>query len=146
LFQLSNIGTNAKTFLFGLPSVAAIGTGVFIVSPFLIYLVLPGRAWQRFDFLLMMSVLTAVLITLAFRSTGAKQIGYRFSLDYLPFVFWLLVRRLGAKHLPPYCHGLLRHSYRSRCLPMSAWSFSFWQPGYREAHGTKAGNHRSRWA
>jgi len=32
------------------------------------------------------------LSVLAFRSTGFEQVGYRFSLDFLPFVFWLLMR------------------------------------------------------
>ena len=33
-----------------------------------------------------------LLAVLAFRSTGFEQVGYRFSLDFLPFVFWLLMR------------------------------------------------------
>jgi hypothetical protein len=33
-----------------------------------------------------------LLAVLAFRSTGFEQVGYRFSLDFLPFVFWLLLR------------------------------------------------------
>ena len=32
------------------------------------------------------------MAVLAFRSTGFEQVGYRFSLDFLPFVFWLLMR------------------------------------------------------
>jgi hypothetical protein len=33
-----------------------------------------------------------LLAVLAFRSTGFEQVGYRFSPDFLPFVFWLLMR------------------------------------------------------
>jgi len=33
-----------------------------------------------------------LLTALAFRSIGFEQMGYRFSLDFLPFVFWLLMR------------------------------------------------------
>ena len=32
------------------------------------------------------------MTVLAFRSTGFEQVGYRFSLDFLPSVFWLLMR------------------------------------------------------
>ena len=45
------------------------------------------------DYMLAVNIFILMLVALAFRSTGARQIGYRFSLDYLPFVFWLLMRR-----------------------------------------------------
>ena len=35
---------------------------------------------------------TSLLLILAFRSTGFEQMGYRFSLDFLPLVFWLMMR------------------------------------------------------
>jgi hypothetical protein len=33
-----------------------------------------------------------MFVDLAFRSTGFEQMGYRFSLDFFPFLFWLLIR------------------------------------------------------
>lgn len=39
-----------------------------------------------------MNVAAVLMTVLAFRSTGFEQVGYRFSLDFLPFVFWLLMR------------------------------------------------------
>jgi hypothetical protein len=66
---------------------------VFLMSPFLVFLLTSHRKWDAIDYMLGANVLVLMLVTLAFRSTGARQIGYRFTLDYLPFVFWLLMRR-----------------------------------------------------
>jgi hypothetical protein len=92
LFSLSNIPVHFRTFAFGLPARDAVGASVFLMSPFLIYLCLPGRKWDRLDWALMLNICAVLTATLAFRSTGLRQIGYRFSLDYMPFVFWLLMR------------------------------------------------------
>lgn len=90
LFSASNIPRNLWTFLFGLPEVRAVGTSVFIVSPYLVYLT--RVRWDLTNKLLALSCLVVLLALLAFRSTGFEQMGYRFSLDFLPFVFWLLIR------------------------------------------------------
>ena len=79
------------TFLFGLPEIKAIGTSVFLVSPFLVYLA-SVRRWDLTNKLIALNVATVLLVVLAFRSTGFEQMGYRFSLDFMPFVFWLLMR------------------------------------------------------
>jgi hypothetical protein len=44
------------------------------------------------DKLIVLNILPVLLTVLAFRSTGFEQVGYRFSLDFLPFVFWSLIR------------------------------------------------------
>jgi hypothetical protein len=93
LFSLSNILDHFIVFAFGLPDKTAIGTSVFLLSPFLVFLLAPSRRWDAIDYMLAVNIFILILVTLAFRSTGARQIGYRFSLDYLPFVFWLLMRR-----------------------------------------------------
>jgi hypothetical protein len=93
LFSPANIPKNFLTFAFGLPDKQAVGTSVFLISPFLIYLCLPARRWELLDWLLAFNICIVMLATLAFRSTGAFQMGYRFTLDYMPFVFWLLMRR-----------------------------------------------------
>jgi hypothetical protein len=92
LFSLSNIPVHFRTFAFGLPDRDAVGASVFLMSPFLIYLCLPRRKWDSLDWALMLNICAVLTATLAFRSTGLRQIGYRFSLDYMPFVFWLLMR------------------------------------------------------
>ncbi|MGZ8443955.1 MAG: hypothetical protein ACXWX7_17915 [Candidatus Binatia bacterium] len=91
LFGVANIPNHLWTFLFGLPSVNAVGTSALLVSPFLVYLALV-RQWDLTNKLIVLNVCTVLLVVLAFRSTGFEQVGYRFSLDFLPFVFWLLMR------------------------------------------------------
>jgi hypothetical protein len=85
-----HIPSHLWTFLFGLPSTNAIGNSVLLMSPFLVYL-----SWARWDLtnkLIALNIAPVLLTVLAFRSTGFEQVGYRFSLDFLPFVFWLLMR------------------------------------------------------
>ena len=93
LFSLANIPDHFRVFAFGLPEEGAIGCSVFLMSPFLVFLLTWSRKWNTMDYMLGANVLVLMVVTLAFRSTGARQIGYRFTLDYMPFVFWLLMRR-----------------------------------------------------
>jgi hypothetical protein len=89
--RLAYIPTNLKVFLFGLPERIGIGTSIFIMSPFAVYL-LTLRRWDMTNTLIMLNVLLVTTAILSFRSTGFQQVGYRFSLDFLPFIFWLAVR------------------------------------------------------
>ena len=77
-------------FLFGLPSTNAVGTSVLLISPFFVYLFMVR--WDLTNKLIALNTAPVLLTVLAFRSTGFEQVGYRFSLDFLPFVFWLLIR------------------------------------------------------
>jgi hypothetical protein len=97
--SLSNIPGHLWIFLFGLPSTAAIGTSVLLISPFLLYLL--SVHWDLTNRLIAFDVAVVLFAVLAFRSTGFEQVGYRFSLDFLPFVFWLLMRSrvTMSKHL-----------------------------------------------
>lgn len=88
---LSNIPKHLFIFVFGLPSFRGIGTSVFLISPFFIEL-LRIRQWDLINKLILASITPVLLTVLAFRSTGFEQMGYRFSLDFLPFVFWLMIR------------------------------------------------------
>ena len=89
--DLRNIPSHLWIFLFGLPSINAVGTSVLLISPYLVYLCLVHR-WDLANKLIVVDVTAVLLVVLAFRSTGFEQMGYRFSLDFLPFVFWLLMR------------------------------------------------------
>ena len=89
--RLSNIPSHLRVFLFGLPSAKAIGTSVLLMSPFFSYLVMVRR-WDLTNRLITLNIVLVLLMVLAFRSTGFEQVGYRFSLDFLPFVFFLLMR------------------------------------------------------
>jgi hypothetical protein len=88
--SFSNIPKHLWIFLTGLPSFKGIGTSIFIVSPFLVYLW--KVRWDWTNKLIAVGILPVLLLDLAFRSTGFEQMGYRFSLDFFPFVFWLLIR------------------------------------------------------
>jgi hypothetical protein len=88
---LSNIPSHLWIFLFGLPSSAGVGTSVLLMSPHLVYLC-SVRRWDLTNRVILVNVAIVLMAVLAFRSTGFEQVGYRFSLDFLPFVFWLLLR------------------------------------------------------
>jgi hypothetical protein len=91
ILSLSNIPNHLWIFLAGLPSFRGIGTSVLLVSPFLVYLFKVSR-WDLNNQMIAMAILPPLLVDLAFRSTGFEQMGYRFSLDFFPFLFWLLIR------------------------------------------------------
>ncbi|HUC98740.1 MAG TPA: hypothetical protein VMR88_09670 [Candidatus Polarisedimenticolaceae bacterium] len=88
--SFSYIPEHLWIFLFGPPSISAVGTSVLLVSPFLFYLI--SVRWDLINKLIALNSALVLLTVLAFRSTGFEQVGYRFSLDFLPFVFWLLMR------------------------------------------------------
>ena len=90
-FSLSYIPEHLRLFLFGLPTVNAVGTSVLLVSPYLLY-VMSVPKWDLTNRLIGVSVGAVLMVVLAFRSSGFEQMGYRFSLDFLPLVFWLLMR------------------------------------------------------
>jgi hypothetical protein len=90
LFSLAHIPQNLWTFLLGLPNSPA-GASVFLVSPYLLFL-FPRCRWDLTGKLLAVNIVIVLFSILAFRSTGFNQMGYRLSLDFLPFVFFLIIR------------------------------------------------------
>jgi hypothetical protein len=87
---LSNIPGNLWTMLFGLPDVRAIGSSVFLVSPYLPKL-FSGK-WDRTNTLIAVNCGLVLFAVLSFRNSGFEQVGYRFSLDFLPILFWMAMR------------------------------------------------------
>jgi hypothetical protein len=63
------------------------------MSPWLVYL-FGGRRFKREDWLILVNTLAIAMAVLAFRSTGFRQAGYRFSLEFMPLLFWCMMRRL----------------------------------------------------
>jgi len=47
---------------------------------------------DRFNYLALANCAAVLLVVLAWRSTGQLQVGYRFSLDFLPIITVLLAR------------------------------------------------------
>lgn len=92
MFALWHIPINAQTLFFGLPSPHHVGVSLFLMSPWLVYLI-GGRKWELTDWLLAGTCLLACAALLAFRSTGMNQAGYRFVLEFMPLLWFLIVRR-----------------------------------------------------
>jgi hypothetical protein len=73
---------------------------IFVVSPWLL-LARPAR-WNSQDSLLVANIVVIALSFLSWWSTGSNQMGYRFSLDFLPLLFWLLLRTGAARVTPAF--------------------------------------------
>ena len=94
-----NLLPNLRVFLFGMPiaidrfpfiAAEPFGMSLLIVSPWLL-LARPQR-WYWHDSLLATNMVAIALVFLSWWSTGSNQMGYRFSLDFLPLLLWLLLR------------------------------------------------------
>jgi len=92
LFSFSYFPVNFSIFAFGLPNPQGVTVSPFLISPFLIYL-LSGKRWERTDWLIAVNAVIAIAVLLCFRSIAFSQASCRYSLDFMPFVFWLLLRR-----------------------------------------------------
>lgn len=89
--SLRYIPSNLWGFLFALPDGKGIVTSALLMSPYLLWL-LPQIKWDTTGQILAANTLMVLVVLLAFRNVGYFQVGYRFSLDFLPLVFWGLMR------------------------------------------------------
>ena len=78
------------------------GMSLFVTSPFLVYLFAYRSGWRSIDrkwfWALVVSVLAVAVPGLFYQNTGWTQFGFRFSLDYTPYLVLLLAlnrRRIG---------------------------------------------------
>ena len=97
--SLANVLPHLRLFLFGAPVLSdkfpffitqLVGMSVFLLSPWLLYIA--SLKFERFTFLALLNCLIVLVAVLAWRSTGQYQLGYRFSLDFLPIVAFLIAR------------------------------------------------------
>ena len=97
--SLANVLPHLRLFLFGPPALSdkfpfvitqVVGMSVFLLSPWLLYI--GSLRLDRFTIVALVNCLTVLVAVLAWRSTGQFQLGYRFSLDFLPIVAFLLAR------------------------------------------------------
>ncbi|HYT56421.1 MAG TPA: hypothetical protein VEQ38_17090 [Verrucomicrobiae bacterium] len=97
--SLTNIIPHLRIFLFGPPAALdkfpffganTYGMSVLLLSPWL--LLLGSLRMDRFNYLALANCTAVLLMVLAWRSTGQLQVGYRFSLDFLPIIIFLLAR------------------------------------------------------
>jgi hypothetical protein len=97
--SLTNVIPHLSIVLFGLPMASdrfpffatnPFGMSVFLLSPWLVYL--GSLKLDRFSGLALANCAIVLLAVLAWRSIGQLQLGYRFSLDFLPIIIFLLAR------------------------------------------------------
>ncbi len=73
------------------------GMSIFVTSPYLFYLFVL-RYKDRLSKILLLTVIAIATPSLIFFSLGFSQFGHRYSLDYFPFLFFLLVRNYKLTH------------------------------------------------
>jgi hypothetical protein len=103
-FSIVNVPRNAFYLMLGLPKLSTtspyvkadvMGMGMFVTSPYMIFWLWKLR--KNRDRLTKHMLLSVILITvpiLMFFSTGFRQVGYRYSLDFLPLVYWWCLVKL----------------------------------------------------
>ena len=115
-FSLRHIPTNLYALVFGPPGTTPrtpasytlgfpfirsnhSGTSIFITSPYILWLF--GRKWAAFPSVarhLLVACAVSCLGVLCFYGIGGRQIGYRYSLDFLPELFTALMLVYRAEH------------------------------------------------
>jgi len=97
--SLANVLPHLRLFLFGAPVLSdqfpffitqLVGMSVFLLSPWLLYIA--SLKFDRVTVVALLNCLIVLVAVLAWRSTGQFQLGYRFSLDFLPVVAFLIAR------------------------------------------------------
>ena len=97
--SLANVLPHLRVFLFGAPVLSGkfpffmtqlVGMSVFLLSPWILYIA--SLKFDRLTFVALLNCLIVLVAVLAWRSTGQFQLGYRFSLDFLPIVAFLIAR------------------------------------------------------
>jgi hypothetical protein len=68
------------------------GNGIFALSPFLLFAVFRRGHYRAQDFFALISILVVCVPIFMHFSVGWRQFGYRYSLDFLPFLVFLLSR------------------------------------------------------
>lgn len=74
------------------------GMSIFITSPIFIYLFFLSYK-DKLSKLLIITVVTIAVPVFFYYGIGFRQFGYRYSLDFLPFLFFLLIRNYKRKYI-----------------------------------------------
>jgi hypothetical protein len=75
------------------------GMGIVFVSPYLLYLFLLSYKDKVSRLLIVTSAIIAVPIFL-YHGIGFTQLGYRYGLDFMPFIYFLFMRNYAAQYGP----------------------------------------------
>ncbi len=84
------------------------GMSALITSPWIVYLFFLKER-DRLSLIIFATVFCIAIPIFMYYGIGVIQFGYRYSLDFLPFVFWLLIKdyRINQKQLSPLLTKLL---------------------------------------
>jgi hypothetical protein len=91
------------------------GMSLWVTSPCLLYLLGLSYRDGTSRLLLLTSLLISVPILLYY-ATGSRQFGYRFSLDFLPFLYYLLLRNYRQQR------GDLTAGFKAVVLGSAVWN------------------------
>jgi len=99
------------------------GISIFITSPYLLYLFLL-KYRERFSLISLATVFITAFLVFLYYGIGASQLGYRYGLDFLPFLFLLLMKNYKEQK------GNLSGSFKAIII-MSAFFnlYLFWTMG-----------------
>jgi hypothetical protein len=75
------------------------GMGIIFVSPYLLYLFLLSYKDRISRLLIATSIIIAIPI-FTYYGIGIVQLGYRYALDFMPFVYFLFMRNYSAQYGP----------------------------------------------
>lgn len=73
------------------------GISIFFTSPFLFYLLVTWRKSKN-NIILLLTILTIALPIFLYYGIGYRQFGYRYGLDFFPFLFLLFLINYKAKY------------------------------------------------
>lgn len=113
LFNYHFMGRNLGIFAGSLPwlsvepphlTISRHGLALWVTTPGLLYALWPKKIDARWVGI-GLAIVPVMLLNLAYQNSGWVQFGYRFALDYLPFVFALIA--LGGRRLGPFFKVLL---------------------------------------
>ena len=99
LFSIKHVGTNIYYMLFKTPDLLPhfpflrfndYGMSIFILSPVLI-LIFKANFKSKLVKVSLMTILVTLIPIITYYGIGVKQIGYRYALDFAPFVLIILV-------------------------------------------------------
>ena len=92
-----------------------VGMAFWVTSPCLLYLLGLRYRDSTSVLLLLTALLTAVPLMMSF-APGGRQFGYRYSLDFLPFLYYLLLRNYRQQR------GDLTAGFKAVILGSAAWN------------------------
>ena len=105
------------------------GMAIWFTSPLFVYLIVAKR--KNYTTSAVLAILILGVLSSIYSGTGSSQYGYRYSLDFLPFLFLILLSSFKTG-LPTFAKLLIALGIIFNCVYMlSIWNsyplFSFWE-------------------